>query len=382
VLYEFIVYSANDMIMPGMIQVVQDFKVDQSYVALSLSYYILGNCILLLFIGFLSERFGKRKIMLAGNLCFLLFTILIAYSQTISQFMLLRLLEGGGLAIIAIGYALIHENFNDRQAVKLISLMANMTLLAPLAGPALGSVIISYFSWHYIFIILAVMSAVSLVGLYKYVPHSESNLPKIDFKQVISQYWQIVSSEKFLLGILSVTLASMPILLWIGLAPNLIIYKLKLSYTAYVIYQIVSIGGLTVASIVMQFIAGKYRIYALIKAGSFIMLSGLIVSAIGSNYMVVIVIGLLIYSLGLGIANGCIMRILMSSKNFPLGMKAAMLGFIQTFLLVIGITVTNKICGHFDFSLPSFTLSCLAFGSLAFLFIKKYIVLYREREWQ
>lgn len=382
VLYEIIVYSANDMIMPGMIQVVDDFKVGQNYVALSLSFYILGNCALLLFTGWLAERYGKRNLMLIGNLLFLLFTVVIIFSQTINQFMLWRFLEGGGLAIIAIGYALIHENFNDKQAVKLISLMANVTLLAPLAGPALGSVIVSYLSWHYVFIILAVISAINLIGLYKYTPKDNKPLARIAIKPTLEQYGQIVKSEKFLLGILCVVFASLPILLWISQAPNIILYKLQQSYTHYVIYQIMSIGGLTIASILMQFIAGKYRIYSLIKVGSMLMLLGLLMSAISSNYIMAVALGLLVYSLGIGLANGCIMRLLMSSKQFPLSMLAAMLGFIQSLLLVVGITMVNKICSHFDFTTLSFTLCSLVCGIIAYWMIRKYLVTYRERAWE
>lgn len=55
VLYEFTVYSANDMIMPGMLQVVQQFHVAEYYVAASLSFYILGNCAFILIAGFIAE---------------------------------------------------------------------------------------------------------------------------------------------------------------------------------------------------------------------------------------------------------------------------------------------------------------------------------------
>ncbi len=119
VLYEFATYSANDMIMPGMIQVVNDFHAPLSYVALSLSFYILGNGIFLIIAGFLSERHGKRLIMLAGNLLFLIFTIVILFSHNIHQFILWRFFQGSGMSIIAIGYALIHEYFNDKNAIKL-----------------------------------------------------------------------------------------------------------------------------------------------------------------------------------------------------------------------------------------------------------------------
>lgn len=67
VLYEFTTYSANDMIMPGMIQVVNYFHVTKYYVAQSFSFYLLGNCAFILIAGFLSQIYGKRRIIIWGE---------------------------------------------------------------------------------------------------------------------------------------------------------------------------------------------------------------------------------------------------------------------------------------------------------------------------
>ena len=72
--HESIVYLANDMIMPGMVDVIIQFNVGLEYVASSLSVYILGNTFLQLFLGPTSDRFGKRKIMLIRNCLFFIFT--------------------------------------------------------------------------------------------------------------------------------------------------------------------------------------------------------------------------------------------------------------------------------------------------------------------
>lgn len=382
VLFEFTAYAANDMIMPGMLQVVEHFKAPLSYVALSLGFYILGSCALVLIVGLLAERYGKRKIMVTGNFCFLLFTILIIYSQSINQFMFWRLLEGSGLAIIGLGYAIIHENFDDKRAVKLISLMANVGLLAPLAAPAIGSLIVISLNWQYIFIITAAMSAITVVGLYKLTPESVVTKAHIDVASIAKQYWHIIKSQKFLQGVISATLASMPILLWISQAPNLIIYKLQQDFTHYTIYQVVSISGMALSSIAMQFLAGKHRMYTLVKAGSLLILAGLALGLLGAKNINFIVAGQFIYTLGLGLANGCIMRLIMSNKAFPQGMVASLFGFIETLLLVLGISITNKIFAYYDFSLLSFTVCSFGFGILAYAVINIYIKAYRDRAWE
>ncbi|WP_269570055.1 MFS transporter [Legionella tunisiensis] len=73
VLYQFLVYIANDMIMPGMLQVTTFFHAPESAIATSLTVYVLGGASLQLFLGPISDRFGRRPVMLAGALIFLFY---------------------------------------------------------------------------------------------------------------------------------------------------------------------------------------------------------------------------------------------------------------------------------------------------------------------
>lgn len=382
VLYEFTAYSANDMIMPGMIQVVQHFHVAEYYVAASLSFYILGNCAFILIAGFLSQKYGKRQVILLGNFLFLLFTIVIIFSHTIYEFMLWRFLQGTGLAIIAIAYAIIHENFNDRDAIKLIALMANVSLLAPLLGPAVGSVIMIFSSWQYVFVLTAFIVLLTIMGLYRFTPKDDSKKSSLRFSDAIKEYGRIIKNKEFIKGVFCSGFVVTPLLIWISQAPNLILYKLKLDYTHYIIYQLISIGGLTVSSLLMQFIVGKYRLYFVVKTGILFMLIGLLIILVNSNNITNIAISLFFYVLGMGLANGCIFRLIMTIEGYSNSMLSSMLGFLQMLFFVVGITVINQFMSYYKFVLWSFTLSVCVFGFAALVLITKYIPLYRDREWR
>lgn len=381
VLYEFTTYSANDMIMPGMIDVVKYFHAPEYYVAFSMSLYILGNCAFLLFAGFTSERYGKRKTMLWGNLLFLLFTLAIIFSTNINEFMWWRFLQGSGMAIIVIGYALIHENFNDKAAIKLVALMANVSLLAPLIGPALGSFIMSFWTWQTIFYVSTALSIATLIGLFLFTPKENppKTLPTIN--QTIKQYIAILKTKEFYQGAIVSVFIVMPLLLWISQAPNLILYKLQLDYTHYVIYQLISIGGLSTSSILMQFIVGKFRIYSIVKVGGFLILIGLLITLLGIHSIEIITMGIFVFALGMGLANGCIWRLIMTIKGFPHSMLASMEGFIQTISFAVGITLVNEYISYYQFSLFSFVSSLFIFGFIGFLLMMVYIANYRDRGW-
>jgi len=382
VVYEFTTYSANDMIMPGMLKVVTEFHAPISYVALSLSLYMLGECAVQLWLGPLAERYGKRQTILYGNLFFLLFTLVIATSRSIEQFMLGRWLQGSGMAFIAMGYALIHEKFDDKAAVKIIALMGNISILAPLLGPLIGGVIISYSNWHAIFFLSLILGIISLLGLYKYAPNSDQPVQKMNLTQIINNYCKIARMPGFMLGVCCTIFGAMPLLIWIGIAPNLILYNLKLSYTKYIIYQIIAIGGLSLSSISMQFLAGKWQFHQLITRGCYIAFTGVLISFIGSSSINCIAFGLLIYSFGLGLSNGSIIRIIMSNKNISQSMAASLMTFSQTLSFALGIEVSDYICNNFNYSGFSFSLSCILFGVIALILTTRFATKNEKRQWQ
>lgn len=382
VLYELSAYLANDMIMPGMIQIIQEFHASQSYVALSLSYYTLGTATFMLVVGGLAEYYGKGNIMLIGNIWFLLFTLLILCSQDIHQFMLWRFLQGGGLAIISLGYSFIHENFNDKQAIKLIALMSNISLLAPLTGPVWGSLIVSHVSWRYIFALNLILSTISLVGLYHHKSMAKKTQHSTHFKLIFAHYWKIITNKPFFQGTAALILTAMPLLLWIGQAPNLILYKLQQNYNHFMIYQVISASGMVVASIAMQFLTGKYRIYSLVKFGRIVTLIGILLGFLEFINIYILVIGLFIYTFGLGVTNSCIFRLVISNKNLSSNMVSAMIGFLQSLCVGFCLILVNKILHYFNFAIVVFTLSNLICVLLAGWIIKRYMQPYAERQWE
>lgn len=381
VLYELATYLTNDMILPGMMQVITEYHAGQNYVALSMGYYLLGNCATLLFVGILSEHFGKQRIILFGNAFFLLCMLFIMLSPNIHIFMLWRFFSGMGLSVISLAYALIHEYFDDRSAVKLTALMGNITVLAPLAGPALGSMIVYFFSWRYIFGLTAIMATLSFWGLLKYTPGSGVSQSQ-STPSTLSAYQTILRHPEFLRGTLLAIFLMLPLFIWISQAPNLILYKLKQNYFHYGVYQVISLSGLALSSIVMQFIAGKFSISQLIKVGVYLVITGVIISLFGFRHIHFVIVGMFIYNLGLGLANGCVTRLVMTLKGLPSGMVATLFGFIEMVFLIIGIVLTNKIAHHYNYNLLSFTASICFCGISAVLLARPYLALQRTRAWE
>lgn len=382
VIYEFTTYAANDMIMPGMLSVVKEFNSPVSYIALSLSFYLFGNAMLQLFLGPLAERFGKRRIVIYGNVIFIIFTLFLALAINMHMFLLGRLLQGTGLAFISMGYAMIHENFNDKNAVKITALMANISVLAPIIGPIIGGVIISYISWRYVFVFSIITALLSLYGLTKYAPYNKTHLQKLKFSEIIDNYYQILKMPKFIVGASAVGLIVMPSMTWIAIAPTLVMHTLKLPVSSYMLYQAIAIGGFFISTIINQIIAGRVDMMKLVGFGARLSILGFAVIAIFYNHILMIAIGLCICCIGLGLQMGTMFRVLGKLEVKSQSMLFSLMAFVQIIIMAVALEVVNNILKDFNYSLTSFVITCLILGVISLLFVFKFIRMNSNRNWQ
>ena len=158
VLFEFAVYIANDMAQPAMLMVTQEFGASAAWVPLSMTWFIIGGAALSWLTGPLSDRIGRRPVMLAGVLFFIISSLATYLVHDIYSFMLLRLIQGMGLSLIsAVGYAAVQETFEEIAAIRVTALMANVALLAPMVGPLAGAALIQVAPWRSCFLLIATL---------------------------------------------------------------------------------------------------------------------------------------------------------------------------------------------------------------------------------
>ncbi|WP_133129614.1 MFS transporter [Legionella yabuuchiae] len=357
VLYEFLTYIANDMIMPGMIQVIKTFNGPESAVANSLTAYILGGASLQILLGPISDRYGRRPVMIFGAFLFVLCTVLIAVSNSLSQFILARFFQGMGLCFIGvIGYATLQEIFAEMDAVRLTAIMANVSILAPLLGPLLGAVFIHYYSWRSIFYIIASFALVALVGLWRYMPepigqikrdgeiiHSTPLLPKIIF----ANYKALFSNRSFLRGSLAFGVLVIPCLAWIALAPIILVKDAKLSVIEYGLWQIPVFGASIVGNGVLLRLTRHYSSRQILKIGTCICSIStmfiFLLPLLAGNYFIWIMPGLIIYFLGLGITCAPLNRLILFSTPIAKGTTSALMTFIAMIFQAAGVEAANLI---------------------------------------
>ncbi|ARG99802.1 MFS transporter [Legionella micdadei] len=381
VLYEFLTYVANDMIMPGMLKVVESFKGPESAVATSLTAYILGGASLQLFLGPISDRYGRRPVMLSGAFLFLLCTVAIACSNSIDQFLAARFFQGMGLCFIGvIGYATLQEIFAEMDAIRLIAIMANVSTIAPLLGPLLGAAFIHYFSWRLIFVLIGLFALLALWGLWRFMPEpigqtkrdgEEIQRISLSPRTVLSNYKNLLTNAPFILGSIALGLVGLPCVAWIALAPVILIAEAKLSVIQYGLWQIPLFGATILGNWVLQRLTHRGTVKKILRLGSVVVGVGLLTSFLltlaVSNYFFWLLPGLIIYFFGLGIAAAPLNRFILFCTPISKGTTSALMSMIGMCVQAIGIEIANHFYQSHSNTFFGFYCALTGFGYFLFL---------------
>ncbi|TCL05323.1 MULTISPECIES: MFS transporter [Sodalis] len=347
VLFEFAVYIANDMIQPGMMAVIETFNAGREWVPTSMTAYLAGGMVLQWLLGPLSDRRGRRPVMLAGVLFFIAACLGILLVNTIEQFIALRFLQGFGLCFIgAVGYATIQESYEESVCIKITALMANVALIAPLLGPLGGSLIVRFASWQVMFILFAAVAAIALAGLWRAMPETASRIGEpLSPAGLWQDYKKVLTNRQFIYGAMAIGLACLPLLSWLAQSPVILMGEEGLTPVEYGMLQMPIFGALIIGNLTLARLSGGRTVDRLIKLGVAPIIGGLTVAAAATLWSphayLWMTAGLSLYAFGIGIANAGLYRLTLFSSSMSKGTVSAAVGMLNMVVYTLGIELAK-----------------------------------------
>ncbi|WP_072567975.1 MFS transporter [Enterobacter sp. SA187] len=347
VLYEFSTYIANDMIQPGMLAVVEQYNAGIEWVPTSMTAYLAGGMFLQWLLGPLSDRIGRRPVMLTGVVWFIVTCLATLLAQDIEQFTILRFLQGVSLCFIgAVGYAAIQESFDEATCIKITALMANVALIAPLLGPLVGAAWVHAAPWEGMFVLFAVLAAIAFFGLHRAMPETATRLGEpLSLNALGRDYKAVMKNGRFVAGALATGFVSLPLLAWIAQSPIIIISAEGMSSYEYGLLQVPIFGALIIGNLVLARLTSRRTVRSLIIMGGGPIVGGLLLAAVAtvasSHAYLWMTAGLSIYAFGIGLANAGLVRLTLFASDMSKGTVSAAMGMLQMAIFTVGIEVSK-----------------------------------------
>lgn len=368
VLFEFATYIAHDMIQPGMLLVTQEFKVGPEWVSTSLTAYLAGGILLQWLLGPLSDRIGRRPVLLSGVAFFMLSCIATHWVQSIEQFILLRFLQGMSLCFIgAVGYAAIQEAFTESLSIKMMALMANVALLAPLAGPLAGAAFLTVGEWRTLFWLIGAVAALALAGLWYAMPETAGDRQKpLSLRSIIGGYALLLKEPQVMRGSLAIGLVTVPCIAWVALSPVILIHGAQLSRIDYALLQLPVFAAMIAGNLTLGRLSSRLPIEQPVRLGAWPVVCGLaivtIATMINPDSYLWLTAGMSLYGFGTGLVNAGLYRMTLFSSNAGKGSVAAMLGMVSILIIALGIEAAKT--AYFSYGNGGFSIVNLICGLL------------------
>jgi MFS transporter, DHA1 family, multidrug resistance protein len=165
---------AIDSMLPALPQIAHDLHVtDANRRQLVISIYVLGFGAAQLFYGTLSDRFGRKPVLLIGMLGYVICSLVAAVAGSFILLLAVRVLQGIAAAssrVIAV--SIVRDRYDGRQMARVMSLVTMVFIIVPVIAPSIGQLITLFGSWRLIFASLSVAAAVVVLWAIVRLPET------------------------------------------------------------------------------------------------------------------------------------------------------------------------------------------------------------------
>ncbi len=191
---------ATDTYLPALPDMALYFNCRQTEIQLSFTVFLLGLATSQLIVGALSDWFGRKKIVILGFVLFTVSSILCANSDTLSQFVIFRLLQaiGGGVGSVT-SRTLVADRYDRKEAVKIFSTIFPIVGFSSAIAPLIGGYLVYFFGWQASFFMMTIFGLLILLCVFLCLKNKTSNIPgpySSTFK--MRGYSDVVSNLEFL----------------------------------------------------------------------------------------------------------------------------------------------------------------------------------------
>ena len=350
VFYEIALYLSNDMYLPALPQMMTDLRMSDIIAQNTLTAWFVGSAFLPIFMGVIADRYGRRKVLLTGGIIYILATIACAVTNNLNVLLIARFLEGAAIPTMTVaGYACIHELYDQKEAIKILALMASIVILAPAIGPLLGGVVLLVMSWRGIFWIIAIWALIIILLLTKWMPetHPVEKRQAIDFNTLIKQYARLLINKQFMLltGVLGFIYTGF--IIWITSGPLLVIKSYHYTPVVFGLFQACIFAAYIAGNHLVKYLLATTSVELIIRRGLLITLAGsflgLLVAKFSATTLYPFVIAMTIYSFGAALCFAPLNRSIIETSNEPMSARVALFTALWTVFAVLGSMIASLV---------------------------------------
>src|SRR4249920_1924472 len=155
------------------------FSATQDQISWVITSYIVASAIMIPTAGFMSARFGRKRVFVAAVAGFTLASMFCGFADSLATEVAARIVQGmSGAFLIPLSQAIVLDTYPPEQHTRMMGWWGVGSVFGPVIGPALGGYLTEYADWRWIFFINLPFGLLALVGVLLFLPETKRDREK------------------------------------------------------------------------------------------------------------------------------------------------------------------------------------------------------------
>ena len=367
-----VVWMALDIYLPALPILKEDFKVSATYLNLTLTAGIIATAIGTLIGGPMSDKYGRKPVFASGVGLSLLFTFLCTFAGSVDFLIVVRGLASLGNGIIlTVTTAMIKDTFSGRTFKNVMTVLQSAAIIGPILAPSVGSVIITWLSWRWLFVFIAVVSVVpAALILFARETWPEGKRISDSALKAVSDTLHTAGDKPFALFAGVMAVLTIPMWAYISVCSYIYITDFGISNMQYGIFYALGAGVSCISPFLYMVITRHSSTGRACEVClGLILLSGVMLIAVGGRAPVLFLLSTLPFIIAEGMIRALGMVVLLEQYSHVAGAASAMINFILNIVGTVGASLATLNWNSYITALAVICIGCMAAALLLWIVI-------------
>lgn len=340
--------ASADLYAPSLAHLPFLFATTAEKVKLTMSLNVLAYALATLIHGPLSERFGRRPVLLWGLVGFTFFSLMCAIAQDINQLIIARVFQGICAAVEGVlVLAIIRDIFEETEQIRVIALYGMASALTPAIAPVIGGYVHVLFGWRMNFYLLFFLGLIVATASWYFLQESsQKKTATLNIHSILREYASLLQNRSYLCYCIMLGSGLGIFFAFITAGPFILINNHGLATQHFGYFQCILVAGFILGSLAASRLAGKLATATLLKLGLGITLcsAGLTLGITYHSTETITTLGLAMFliTLGAGPVFATTPALAMEASKSSTGTAAALLvtfemGFCALAAFAVGV---------------------------------------------
>lgn len=261
---------ATDMYIPAFPDVTSDLGTTAALLQLTITAFFVGTAGGQIVAGPLSDRLGRRGPLLVGIVLCLVGSIVCALAPNIQVLLIFRVLQGigGGFGMV-LGRAVLIDLTDGPELFRTMNIMQGVGGVAPIVAPLLGGLILLVGQWREVFLVIAAMSLISLIGVLLLIPESlpRSRRHSGGFRLFLTSTGDLLRRPQFTSYMMVNAFSAFSLMAYVAASSFVMQEMLGFSSQEYSVLFAINSVGMMAMSLTSARLSGRVAPRTLVKVG-------------------------------------------------------------------------------------------------------------------